>query len=156
MVQGKWFPMGAEISEPLAVRQQVFGRQRDALDSSAQQVVVYKENRPVGAGRLWWSEGAFMLGEVGVLESERGQGFGDLLVRLLLFKALTHSAGTIQLDAPKAIAPFFARYGFAPLQESGDVLRMSIAGKDVQLSHCGGNCAECAHPSEECVPKALR
>ena len=34
--------------------------------------------------------------------------------------------------------------------------QMSILGDDVQLSHCGGNCAECGHRSEECIPKALR
>ena len=36
------------------------------------------------------------------------------------------------------------------------MITMSIRGEDVQLSHCGGNCAECGHRSPECVPKALR
>lgn len=33
--------------------------------------------------------GAFWLGDVGVLSDFRGMGYGDLLVRLLLFKALS-------------------------------------------------------------------
>ena len=35
-------------------------------------------------------------------------------------------------------------------------VEMSILGEKVQLSHCGGQCEKCDHPSEECVPKALR
>jgi hypothetical protein len=33
---------------------------------------------------------------------------------------------------------------------------MHILGENVQLSHCGGNCANCQNRSEECIPKALR
>lgn len=158
MVQGKWFPMGVDISQALWVRQQVFGATRDALDDVSQQVVVYgDEQRPVGAARLWWEGGAFALGDVGVLTAERGRGYGDLLVRLLLYKALTHNAVRVTLTAPEAVAPFFARYGFCDDGASGDGMRrMSMLARDIQLSHCGGDCAACAHPSPECAPKALR
>lgn len=152
MVQGRWFPMGGDLSEPLALRRQVFGRDTDDLDALAQQVVVYESGEPVGAARLWWQDGAFWLGDVGVLAEKRGRGYGDLLVRLGLFKALTHQAREIRLTATDDTAAFFAKYGFAP-QENGC---MSILAQDVHLSHCGGNCADCDHPSDECVPRALR
>lgn len=152
MVQGKWFPMGGDIEQALEIRQAVFGRGADALDAMAQQVVVFREGQPVGAARLWWADGAFMLGDVGVLEEERHQGYGDLLVRLLLFKALSHNAGRVALDAPAESADFFAKYGFQ--SEGGS--RMTIRGADVRLSHCGGSCEACGHPSPECLPKALR
>lgn len=157
MVQGRWFPMGSDITLPLSLREAVFGRGEDALDGQAWQVVVYDAQKPVGAARLWWDDGAFRLGDVGVLEEFRGRGFGDLLVRLLLFKALTHSASLIRLAAPETAAPFFARYGFSPEGEpqSGTV-GMSIRGEAVQLSHCGGNCEGCDHRTDECAPRALR
>lgn len=41
MIQGKWFPTGSDVSQPLAIRRAVFGRGRDALDDWAQQVTVY-------------------------------------------------------------------------------------------------------------------
>ncbi len=156
MVQGKWFPVGNDISEALSVRRAVFGTAADPLDSMAQQVVVYREGKPVGSARLWWADGAFRLDKLGVLAEERGKGYGDLLLRLLLFKALTHSAGRIALETPEETRPFFAKYGFLADGEENGLVAMHILGENVQLSHCGGNCASCHNRSEECVPKALR
>ncbi len=156
MVQGKWFPVGSDISEALSVRESVFGTGADGLDAAAQQVVVYREGKPVGSARLWWADGAFRLGMLGVPQEERGKGYGDLLIRLLLFKALTHSASLIALETPAEVVPFFAKYGFIADGEQNGLVAMHIRGEDVQLSHCGGNCANCATRSEECIPKALR
>lgn len=156
MVQGKWFQSGSDIAQSLEIRQAVFSRGRDALDDWARQVVVYRDDQPVGSARLWWADGAFMMGDVGVVESERGKGYGDLLVRLLLFKALTHNAVTIALDASEAVTGFFAKYGFTDTAVQGAVHRMTIRAGDVQLSHCGGNCEGCQNRSDACTPKALR
>ena len=156
MVRGKWFPMGSDISEALHIRSEVFGLGEETLDSAAQQVVVYREGRPVGSARLYWADGAFRLDRLGVLPEERNKGFGDLLIRLLLFKALTHNASLIALDTPAETRGFFAKYGFQDDGEQAGLIRMHILGENVQLSHCGGNCANCDHRSEECVPKALR
>ena len=111
MVQGKWFPMGSDISEALSVRQAVFAQGEDALDAAAQQVVVYREGKPVGSARLYWGDGAFQLDLIGVLPEERDKGYGDLLIRLLLFKALTHNASCIALETPAETRPFFVKYG---------------------------------------------
>jgi len=157
MVRGRWFTMGSDISESLRLRKSVFGRESDALDAMAQQVVVYENEIPVGSARLWWADGAFRMGDVGVLEDKRDRGFGDLLVRLLLYKSLTHNAGVIRLETPAETEAFFAKYGFITDGETADGQKaMYIRGEDVHLSHCGGNCAECGHRSADCVPKALR
>ncbi len=156
MVRGKWFPMGSDISEAISVRERVFGTGTDDLDPAAQQVVVYREGLPVGSARLYWADGAFRLDRLGVLHEERGKGYGDLLIRLLLFKALTHNAAVIALETPADTKAFFAKYGFVDDGESDSLCRMHILGENVQLSHCGGNCASCQNRSEECIPKALR
>ncbi len=148
MIRGKWFPQGSDIAEPLALRQAVFGAGPDRLDDEAQQVVVYDNDTPVGTARLWWQAGAFFLGDVGVLEAKRGLGFGDLLVRLALHKALTHHASQVRLDTPREMGPFFARYGFTPDPESSEGstrLRMSIRADAILLdgcSACGGQCQD--------------
>ena len=132
MIQGKWFPTGSDVSQPLAIRRAVFGRGRDALDDWAQQVTVYAGEEPVGTARLWWRGGAFWLGDVGVLSDFRGMGYGDLLVRLLLFKALS--------------------YGFCEECRQGGRAVMGLAAADVRLDRCGGGCAGCGL----CPPDAAR
>lgn len=156
MVQGRWYPMGSDIETPLRLRGMVFGAARDALDDMAQQVVVFRQGEAVGCARLYWKDGAFWLDSLGVLEGERGKGFGDLLIRLCLFKALTHSAALIRLAATPDTEGFFAKYGLTASGEENGLTLMQIRGEDVQLSHCGGNCEGCKNRTEECTPKALR
>ena len=156
MVQGRWFPSGSDISLPISLRESVFGRGMDATDAMAQHVVVYDSDVPVAAARLWWQDGAFWIGDIGVLEGKRDRGFGDLLVRLTLYKALTHSASLIRLECRPVVESFFAQYGFVADGEANGMKQMFILGENVQLSHCGGNCADCGHRGPECVPKALR
>lgn len=156
MVHGRWFQTNEDLLVPLSIRQSVFGRGLDATDAQARQVVVYSSDVPVGTARLWWQDGAFWLGDVAVTEEQRGKGYGDLLVRLLLFKALTHSAGEVRLMTPKATQAFFARYGFVADEADGDLIPMHIKGEDIHLSHCGGNCDGCPNQTEACIPKALR
>lgn len=140
MIEGKWFPQGADLSVPLMIRRAVFGRGEDELDAMAQQVVVYGAGVPVGAARLWWQDGGFRAGDVGVLAEERGRGYGDLLVRLLLYKAATHGARRVTLVCPAGLLPFFARYGFEPEADAqaGDMLTLSAPA---EVS--GGCCGRC-------------
>lgn len=139
MVEGKWFAQGADITVPLQIRTAVFARGQDALDAQAQQVVVYREGTPVGTARLWWQDGAFRMGDVGVLAQERGQGYGDLLVRLLLYKAVTHDAKRLTLACSEALVPFFARYGFQPVQgaQPGE-MALSPQEQCMGCGHCDG------------------
>ena len=133
MIEGKWFTQGADLTQPLAIRLVVLGLGRDALDDEAQQVVVYREGEPVGTARLWWQDGSFRLGDLCVLPQARGQGYGDLLVRLCLYKAMTHQARSVRLRCPASLTPFFARYGFrAPSQE--DPSEMLLRAEDLCLS----------------------
>ena len=63
---------------------------------------------------------------------------------------------TAPTDTPADTLPFFAKYGFEDDGETNGLHAMHILGENVQLSHCGGNCATCHSRSEECIPKALR
>ncbi len=137
MVEGKWFVQGANIDQALAIRQAVFGHGRDMLDDTAQQVVVYREGKPVGSARLWWNDGGFFAGDVGVLPAERGAGYGDLLVRLVLYKALSHNAKSVTLSCAAAVAPFFMRYGFQTA-DVGDPATLRVLAEQIALGcgHC--------------------
>lgn len=143
-MQGKWYPQGADIAVPLGVRAAALGAGRDALDDQAQQVAVFHDGVAVGAARLWWEEGGFHAGAIGVLPDQRGKGYGDLLVRMLLYKAATHGARHVTLTCPASLALFFARFGFLPVDE-GDplVLRAPVSDGCAGCGGCGagGNCA---------------
>lgn len=138
MVQGKWFAPGADLSSGvLPVRGAVFSRGGDGLDSLSWNVLVLLDGVPAASGRIWWEDGAYLLGDIGVLEEYRGQKLGDLVLRLLLFKAQSHSAREVRLSCPPGLTGFFARLGLR--EEPGgtpDTVSMSIPGDRIDLDSC--------------------
>ena len=97
MIQGKWFAPGQDASPALTVRSLVFGRGQDELDNLSWSVIVLQDGDVAATGRIWWQDGAFRLGDLGVLPACRGRRLGDLALRLLLFKAQSHFAREVRL-----------------------------------------------------------
>ena len=152
MVLGKWFAPGSVPAAALAVRREVFGRGEDGLDALSWNVVVEQDDMPVASGRIWWQDGAFRLGDIGVLPAFRGRRLGDLTFRLLLFKAQSHFAREVRLAAPPEVQGFFSRLGFrqdplTPLQENNPV-EMVIAGDRIDLDSCK-NCNRANCPNRK-------
>lgn len=144
MVEGKWFPPGTPFPEGESIRRAVFGRGRDALDAESWNVLVWHEGQPAATGRLWWRDGAFFLGDVAVLPDLRGRGLGDLTLRLLLFKAQTHSARLIRATAPAEVAGFFTRLGFRPEgAEASGLQKLLLRGEELCLDTCKGCQRDC-------------
>ncbi len=139
MIQGKWLPQGGDLSQVLPIREAVFGRGRDALDDESWNVLVFQDEAPVAVGRLWWRDGAFRLGDVGVLPAFRGKKLGDLVLRLLLFKAQIHFAREVRLLCEDDTAGFFARLGFRPdesVPPQGSLHEMLLPGEEINLDTC--------------------
>ena len=150
MVQGKWFAPGEDLSAGvLPVREAVFGRGADDLDALSWNALVYQDGVPAASGRIWWEDGAYRLGDIGVLESFRGQRLGDLVLRLLLFKAQSHAAKEVRLQSPHDVAGFFARLGLN--EESVDdagLVEMMISGEDIDLDTCR-HCPKASCPNRK-------
>ena len=138
MIQGQWFSPGKDISLLLPVRQAVFGRGVDALDGESWNTLVFEDGVPAAAGRIWYREGVYWLGDICVLESRRGRRLGDLVLRLLLFKAQSHSAHEVRLRCPADTAGFFARLGFSSVPGSDDTVEMALDGSRINLDSCSG------------------
>ena len=100
MIQGKWFAPGDDLSALLPVREAVFGPGADAQDAESWNVLVLSDSVPAAIGRIWWQDGSFWLGGIGVLEEYRRRHLGDLVLRLLLYKAQSHSAREVRLICP--------------------------------------------------------
>ena len=143
MIEGKWFAPGEDFAEAEAIRRAVLGSGRDETDLMAWNVVVRQDGAAAAAGRLWWQDGAFWLGEIAVLESHRGCRLGDLVLRLLLFKAQSHAARIVRLRCPEELCPFFARLGLREEGREGDLVLMSARGEDVCLDSCKGCQKDC-------------
>ena len=142
MVEGVWIAQNGDLTAPLRLREAIFGRGRDALDDEAQHLLVFQQGEPVAVARLWLRPDAFWADGIGVLPAARGLGYGDLLVRMLLFKALSHGARAVALIAPDSCAGFFERYGFQReanqnARDAAGVI-MRVRAEDIALSHCGG------------------
>ncbi len=139
-MEGKWLPPGSDIEPALFLSHAIFNLDIDHIDPLAWQALALYEGTPVGTGRIWWEDGSFMLGFIGVLPKYRGRGFGDFLVRLLLFKAQQHNAVKIAMKASPVMTPFFQKYGFMPVDDQptdGEQLLM-LDGQSIVLDACLG------------------
>ena len=146
MIEGKWFPQGSDLSGVLAVREAVFGRGGDDLDAQAWNVLVWQDGIPAATGRIWWQEGSFRLGDLGVLPEYRGQKLGDLTLRLLLFKVQSHYAREVRLRCAPDTAGFFSRLGFRPDPAAEDPGEMLLPGDEIDLDTCK-NCPKASCPN---------
>lgn len=146
MVQGKWFSPGSDLSSIISVRKSVFGRGEDDLDASSWNVLVYQDTVPAATGRIWWHDGSFWLGDLCVIEQYRHMRLGDLVLRLLLFKAQSHSAREVRLRCPEELTGFFSRLGLRPVSSSSeDLVEMRIDGTAIDLDTCK-NCPKTTCP----------
>ena len=146
MIQGKWFSPGSDLSELLPIRSSVFSQGLDDLDSLSWNVLVYQDSVPVATGRIWWNEGAYFLGDICVLADYRGHRLGDLVLRLLLFKAQSHAAREVRLRCGNDTAGFFSRLGFSIVSGPNDPVEMMIAGSRIELDSCK-NCTKSGCPN---------
>ena len=149
MVQGKWFAPGTDLSALLPVRESVFGRGSDDLDASSWNALVLEDAVPAATGRIWWENGAFWLGDIAVLEDRRRRRLGDLVLRLLLFKAQSHAAREVRLRCPRDLTGFFDRLGLRALpSDDPDTVEMVIPGDAIDLDTCK-NCPRSSCPSRK-------
>ena len=128
MIQGKWFAPGSDLSEVVPVREAVFSRGADDLDILSWNALVYEDSVPVATGRL---------GDICVLKDRRRRRLGDLVLRLLLFKAQSHAAREVRLICPRFLTGFFTRLGFRQdLSDDPETVEMMIPGDQIDLDTC--------------------
>lgn len=149
MIQGKWFAPGADLSAVVSVRGAVFSRGADELDPESWNVLVLQDSVPVAAGRIWWRDGAYRIGDICVLEQARRRHIGDLVLRLLLFKAQSHAAREVRLVCPPDLTGFFARLGLREDGSAGEgLVEMMIPGDRIDLDTCA-SCPKSSCPNRK-------
>ena len=131
MICGRYY-LGLDHMEEIApIRREVFGAEQgwsedilfNETDETAIQAVVYKDidrTIPVGVGRLQKTENGedYKIGRIAVKKEERGQGYGDFIVRMLVDKALMMGADRVLVGAQPHAVEFYRKIGFRPVGES--------------------------------------
>ena len=148
MINGKWLAPGSDLTTVFCIRKEVFGVGEDALDGESWNVLVGNEGEVIGTGRIHWENDAFWLDRIGVLPAWRGKKMGDLVLRLLLFKAQTHAAREVCLVCDRSHTGFFSRLGFRETAGQGEQVMMSVRGEDIDLDTCK-NCNKANCPNRK-------
>ena len=127
MIRGKFLTSQDDVRAVMDIRRRVFVDEQgysadteiDGFDKMAVYALAFDENdRPAGTGRLIINdESRFQIGRVCVLKEARGRGLGDLVMRMLLDKALGAGAKRFRLLAQRQAEGFYSRYGFTPYGE---------------------------------------
>jgi predicted GNAT family N-acyltransferase len=91
--------------------------ERDFYDHFAHHVVVLEGDVPVATGRLIFTNEVFLLGRIAVLKDHRGKNYGDLVVRMLIDRAISIGAKEIEVHAQLSVQGFYEGIGFIPLGE---------------------------------------
>lgn len=119
------------IGRAAALRHEVFVRgqgvdpalEADGLDAEAVHVVVQREGRVVGTGRLLEVDGEARLGRIAVEATQRGAGLGAVVVAELEAAALGLGLPRLRLHAQTPVVGFYERLGWtvvgAPDVEAG-------------------------------------
>lgn len=152
MFEGK-FVQGMEAAKPaLAVRWAVFVEEQgfsgdkevDEHDPLAHHGMINVGGKTVAAGRLIMEKpGVLRIGRIAVLKEYRGQDYGDLMVRMLLDRALRYGAKEILVNGQERVAAFYERFGFKRCgpnydEEGCPHVPMSVKAEDVRFpSACG-------------------
>ena len=157
MFRGKFLSSMDNIDAVLAVRAQVpefSGVAREPQDGMAFFALAFDEDdAPCGSGRLYIdADSHFRIDRLGVLPDRRRNHLGDLLARMLLYRAQQLNAASVYADVPAPVVPFFARYGFARLDSSSDnLIPMKVTADGIRLegscskgkTGCSGDCTNC-------------
>ena len=152
MISNRWFLGADDISDALMIREKVFveeqGNPADAefeeLDKTALHLVIYADSAPVGCARMVPHNDGVKVSRIAVLKQARGKRYGDLIMRLLLFKAQQMGAKFVSLDARDTAIDFYSRFGFTitgePLCSACHAcVPMTVSTEDVQYP------SECQH-----------
>lgn len=79
--------------------------------------ILWASGRAVGCGRFRWVGPDIKLERIAVLRSERGNGYGTLIVKGLLEEVRGKGPSSIYLNSQTSVKGFYERCGFRPVGE---------------------------------------
>lgn len=143
MVSTKWF-QGIENSDKFKeIRKKVFCEElnmeeksiSDFYDEFAFNAVLFDDDRPAGTGRLIFKEGKYFIDKLCVIKEFRGNSYGDLIIRMLVRKAVTIGAEKTYANIDRKYKKLFEEIGFEETNAESNINVLMVKIGDV-----GGHC----------------
>lgn len=142
MVSTKWFQGIENIETCMELRRKVFCEElkldensiKDAYDDFAFNVVVYEDDNPVGTGRLLFKDGRYFIDKICVLEEFRSRNYGNLIIRMLVRKAVTIGAKQTYSCVDEKHIGLFEKVGF--VKSAREESRCIIMVKEGDVGGC--------------------
>lgn len=142
MIHTKWFQGRDNLKDVLEIRKQTLYEScgedaSDIYDDFAFSAVVYDGDVPAGTGRLLFKEGRYFIDNVGVVNEHRGKSFGDLIVRMLVRRAVNMGAEKTYAYVCDGCMDIFESIGFEKTGSAENGKFLMVKAGDV-----GGDCGK--------------
>ncbi len=142
MISTKWL-QGGNLEEVLKIRTAVFENELnfereyiyDDYDSFGKNVLLYDSGKAAGTGRLIFKDGKYLIDKICVLKEFRKNAYGELIIRMLVRKAVDMGAEKTYAHIDNKLRNLFEKIGFIADSETEEKLIMIKYG-DVG-GHCG-------------------
>jgi len=120
MIETNWLEDGDDLADTHLIRRKVFIEEQnvdesielDDSDIGAVHLVVYDNKVPVATGRLIEKDGKRLIGRVAVLKEHRKNGYGDLVVRMLIRRAFDEGFNRQYAHSQCSVQGFYEKLGF--------------------------------------------
>ena len=142
MISTRWFQGKDNLSDVLSIRKEVFAdtdNLTDFYDEFAFNAVLYEEDVPAGTARLLFKDGKYYIDMLCVKKQFEGLNYEELLVRLLVRKAVTIGADKTYMEADEDLKKILVDIGFNKVLGNND--KLMVKEGDVG-GHCCGECQE--------------
>lgn len=141
MIEGKLLYSDDELSEVYQIQKTVFGNSIHNIEPDDENLftihaIVYEsgeEKKAVAAGSLNYNGEVCRLDRVAVLKENRGNYYGDFIVKILLNKAFMSEIKKVDITVEPNNIGFFKKIGFQAEYEHGESIRMSITSAQVAV-----------------------
>lgn len=145
MISARFFQGIENFNNYIEIRRSVFCDElkhcedtlTDKYDQFAFNVVVYDNNEAIGTGRLLFKDGRYIIDKICVLKEYRGNNISDLIIRMLIRKAVTIGAEEIYTNLDKKYKSIFGKIGFKEVNIDQDGNLIMVKTGDV-----GGHCCQ--------------
>ena len=143
MISTRWFQGIDNLSNVIDIRKEVLldaDKLTDFYDEFAFNAVLYDEDEPAGTARLLFKEGKYFIDMLCVKKQFKDLNYEDLLVRMLIRRAVTMGAEKTYIEVDEKGIKLFENIGFKEVSAQNNKVLMVKEG-DVG-GHCCGDCSK--------------